>query len=192
MTNGTQNNSAKQENTDLPPKESIDPDATGSNQVASDHYEIKIRDHLETYWFEWFKGWSITNLENGEVLLSSSKIDQSALHGALNKISNLNLTLLSVTRASQNKESVAAFHQLTLFGVFKKNQQESGEKMNTLSIILSALTILMVLSQLICGLWLKFQGTDASSVAFHMRFGIGTVAMTLITVSVMLFSLLKN
>lgn len=103
MTNGTQNNSARQKNTDLQRKKSIDPDATDSNQLASDHYEIKIRDHLETYWFEWFKGWSITNLENGEVLLSSSKIDQSALHGALNKISNLNLTLLSVTRVSQNK-----------------------------------------------------------------------------------------
>lgn len=64
--------------------------------------------------------------------------------------------------------------------------------MNTVSIILSSLTILMVLSQLICGLWLKFQGTDASSVAFHIRFGIGTVAMTLITVTVMLISLLKN
>jgi hypothetical protein len=53
-------------------------------------------------------------------------------------------------------------------------------------------TILMVLSQLICGLWLKFQGTDAGNVAFHIRFGIGTVAMTLITVTVMLISVLKN
>src|SRR5512132_3458930 len=103
MTNGTQNNSAKQKNTALQLKQSIDPDATGSNQVDSDHYEIKIRDHLETYWFEWFKGWSITNLENGEVLLSSSEVDQSALHGALNKIWNLNLTLLSVTRVSEQK-----------------------------------------------------------------------------------------
>ena len=64
--------------------------------------------------------------------------------------------------------------------------------MNTLLITLSSLTILMVLSQLICGLWLNFQGTDTSSVAFHIRFGIGTVAMTLITVTVMLISLLKN
>lgn len=64
--------------------------------------------------------------------------------------------------------------------------------MNTLSIILSSVTILMVLSQLICGLWLNFQGTDAGSVAFHIRFGIGTVAMTLITVTVMLISVLKN
>ena len=60
-------------------------------------YEIRIKDHLDTYWLEWFDGWSITNLENGEVLLKSNRVDQSKLHGALNKIRDLNLTLLSVT-----------------------------------------------------------------------------------------------
>jgi hypothetical protein len=60
-------------------------------------YEIRVKDHLDTYWLEWFEGWSVTNLENGEVLLKSNKVDQSKLHGALNKIRDLNLTLLSVT-----------------------------------------------------------------------------------------------
>jgi hypothetical protein len=60
-------------------------------------YEIRVKDHLETYWFEWFEDWSITNLENGEVMLKSSKVDQSKLHGTLNKIRDLNLTLLLVT-----------------------------------------------------------------------------------------------
>lgn len=64
-------------------------------------YEIKIQDHLETYWYEWFDGWEICNLENGEVLLRSAGVDQSALHGALNKIRDLNLTLLSVIRISE-------------------------------------------------------------------------------------------
>ncbi len=60
-------------------------------------YEIRVRDHLETYWFEWFEGWSITNLENGEVLLRGYGVDQSKLHGALNQVRDLNLTLLAVT-----------------------------------------------------------------------------------------------
>jgi hypothetical protein len=60
-------------------------------------YEIRVKDHLETYWFEWFEGWSVTNLENGEVLLKSFSVDQSKLHGTLNKVRDLNLTLLSVT-----------------------------------------------------------------------------------------------
>jgi hypothetical protein len=59
-------------------------------------YEIRVRDHLETYWHIWFEGWSITNLENGEFLLKSTGVDQSRLHGALNKIRDLNLTLLGV------------------------------------------------------------------------------------------------
>lgn len=67
-------------------------------QPAAGGYEILVKDHLETYWFEWFEGWSIVNVENGEVLLKSDNVDQSKLHGALNKIRDLNLMLLSVTR----------------------------------------------------------------------------------------------
>ena len=40
--------------------------------------------------------------------------------------------------------------------------------MKIASIVLSSITILMVLSQLICGLWIQSQGTiDPSSVTFH-------------------------
>jgi hypothetical protein len=61
-------------------------------------YEIRIRDHLETYWHSWFEGWQLTNLAGGEVLLHRWNADQSALHGVLTKIRDLNLTLLSVQR----------------------------------------------------------------------------------------------
>ena len=63
-------------------------------------YEIQIKDHLETYWFDWFEGWEITNLENGQVLMRKSGVDHSELHGILNKVRDLNLTLISVTRKS--------------------------------------------------------------------------------------------
>jgi len=59
-------------------------------------FEIRVKDHLETYWHKWFEGWSITNLENGEFLLKGMDVDQSKLHGALNKIRDLHLTLLGV------------------------------------------------------------------------------------------------
>lgn len=61
-------------------------------------YEIRVRDHLDPHWYAWFEGWTLVNLENGEVLLSKSGVDQSALHGALNKIRDLNLVLLSVSQ----------------------------------------------------------------------------------------------
>ncbi len=61
-------------------------------------YEIRVKDHLDPCWWRWFEGWSLTNLNDGEVILRRSNVDQSALHGALNKIRDLNLTLLSVNR----------------------------------------------------------------------------------------------
>ncbi|MBE0698366.1 MAG: hypothetical protein IH586_15735 [Anaerolineaceae bacterium] len=64
--------------------------------------------------------------------------------------------------------------------------------MKIASIILSSLTILMGLSQLICGLWLQSNGADASNIAFHTRLGIGTVVMTLITIVVMLIFISKR
>jgi len=67
---------------------------------AVNGYEIRVSDHLSTHWFAWFEGWEITNLEDGEVLLRSSTVDQSGLHGALNRIRDLNLTLLSVSMIS--------------------------------------------------------------------------------------------
>ncbi len=60
-------------------------------------YEIRVKNHLDPCWQDWFVGWEITNLEDGELLLTSTTADQSALHGTLNKIRDLNLTLLSVT-----------------------------------------------------------------------------------------------
>ncbi len=41
---------------------------------------------------------SITNLENGEAILSGLIVDQSALHGLLAKVQQLNLTLISVKK----------------------------------------------------------------------------------------------
>ena len=66
-------------------------------------YQIKIKDHSTSDWCEWFEGWTLNNLENGEVLLTNRSVDQAALHGALNKIRDLNLTLISVIQISAEK-----------------------------------------------------------------------------------------
>ncbi len=60
-------------------------------------YDIRIAGHLDTNWTEWFDGLTITNFENGTTQLSGDLVDQAALHGTLNKVRNLNLTLLSIT-----------------------------------------------------------------------------------------------
>ena len=59
-------------------------------------YDIRIAGHLDKNWAEWFDGMTITNLDNGTTQLSGDLVDQAALHGTLNKVRNLNLTLISV------------------------------------------------------------------------------------------------
>ena len=62
-----------------------------------EYYEIKIKGHLDPCWSDWFGGLNVTHLEVGETLLSGPLPDQAALHGLLERIRDLNLTLISVT-----------------------------------------------------------------------------------------------
>lgn len=77
--------------------------ANKSQTNSGSAYEIRVKDHLEKHWSSFFSGWSIENLENGEVMLTIPNIDQAGLHGVLNKIRDLNLTLLSVRQTPEQK-----------------------------------------------------------------------------------------
>ncbi len=70
----------------------------GTPDQSGSAYEIRVQDHLEAHWIAFFEGWSLSNMENGEALLTNLNIDQAGLHGVLNKIRDLNLTLVSVNR----------------------------------------------------------------------------------------------
>jgi hypothetical protein len=75
-----------------------------TTERSGSSYEIRLKDHLDPYWFRLFDGWSINNLENGEVILSNPDVDQAGLHGVLNKIRDLHLPLLSV-RMIKNEDT---------------------------------------------------------------------------------------
>ncbi len=69
--------------------------------------EIKIRGHLGQYWSEWFSGLKVTPQEDDVCLLSGMLPDQAALHGLLERIRDLNLTLVSVTSSSSEQPPIA-------------------------------------------------------------------------------------
>lgn len=60
-------------------------------------YQIRIAGLLDSSWTEWFDGLAIIYIADDVTLLTGPLPDQPALHGVLNKIRDLGLTLLSVT-----------------------------------------------------------------------------------------------
>ena len=67
-------------------------------------YEIRVKGHLGGRWSEWFDGLEITNLENGEALLSGEIADQAALHGVLAKVRDLGLPLIAVAHVEPDQQ----------------------------------------------------------------------------------------
>ncbi len=62
-----------------------------------EYYEIKIKENLDQSWAERFAEMKLTHLEGDGTMLSGIMPDQGALHGMLERIRDLNLTLISVT-----------------------------------------------------------------------------------------------
>jgi len=61
-----------------------------------DHYVMRLKGHLDLRRAEWFDDMTITQEANGTTTLCGPVADQAALHGLLDKVRDLNLTLLSV------------------------------------------------------------------------------------------------
>ena len=77
---------------------------TFSSQSGGRVYEIHVKGQLNSRWSEWLEGLEVKLLENGEMILSGPIVDQAALMGVLNKLSHLNLTLLSVNEVKRKNE----------------------------------------------------------------------------------------
>ncbi len=65
---------------------------------AATVYQIRVSGHLGSEWGEWFGDFTIDNQPNGEATLTGVVMDQAALHGLLQQLFALNLTLIAVTR----------------------------------------------------------------------------------------------
>jgi hypothetical protein len=67
-------------------------------------YQIRVKGHLDETWMDWFSRLVIVNEENGEATLTGEARDQVELAGVLNRMFDLNLTLLAVNRISDPAE----------------------------------------------------------------------------------------
>jgi hypothetical protein len=61
-------------------------------------YEIRLAGHLDARWAAWFDGLTVSHEGDGTTLISGPVADQAALHGLLQRVRDLGLPLVSVTR----------------------------------------------------------------------------------------------
>jgi hypothetical protein len=74
---------------------------SGSFNSGKGFFEIHVKGHLDSKWSDWLEGLEVKLLDNGEMILSGTLVDQAALMGVLNKLNRLNLALLSVSQVNQ-------------------------------------------------------------------------------------------
>jgi hypothetical protein len=70
----------------------------GQNSLAPSVYKIIIKGHLNSQWAEWFYDLTITHEGDGTTTLYGPLPDQTVLHSVLNRIRDMNLRLISVTK----------------------------------------------------------------------------------------------
>lgn len=61
-------------------------------------YEIWVEGPLDERWSAWFEGMEITSRPGGMTVIVGQVADQAALHGLLDRVRDLGLTLITVRR----------------------------------------------------------------------------------------------
>jgi hypothetical protein len=82
----------------------------GDTSTGQDHdagrYKIRLKGHLAARWTAWFDGLSISRENDGTTIISGLVADQAALHGLLQKVRDIGLPLVSVTRVEPDQPDV--------------------------------------------------------------------------------------
>ena len=70
--------------------------ASPSRRHEAGQYEIRLQGHLDARWAAWFDGLTLTREGDGTTLIRGQVVDQAALHGLLQSLRDLGITLLSL------------------------------------------------------------------------------------------------
>ena len=68
-----------------------------ADDAATQQYEIRVGGHLGTRWSTWFDGLTLSCEGDGTSVIRGFVVDQAALHGLLQKLRDLGITLISLT-----------------------------------------------------------------------------------------------
>jgi hypothetical protein len=79
--------------------------STGHDHGAG-RYEIRLKGHLASRWATWFEGLSLAPRSDGTTIIHGFVADQAALHGLLQKVRDIGLPLISVTRVEPDLADV--------------------------------------------------------------------------------------
>jgi hypothetical protein len=69
-----------------------------ADRPEAGRYEIRLTGHLDAHWTAWFDGLDVSRDTDGTTVISGDVADQAALHGLLQRVRDLGLPLVSVTR----------------------------------------------------------------------------------------------
>ena len=66
--------------------------------VNQSTYLIHIKEKISPQVLDWFEKEMVVTTDQNETIMACKIVDQSALHGVLSKIRDLNLTLISIAK----------------------------------------------------------------------------------------------
>jgi len=69
-----------------------------SDPAEAGLYEVRLTGHLDARWTAWFDGLTVRHDDDGTTVISGRIADQAALHGLLQRVRDLGLPLISVSR----------------------------------------------------------------------------------------------
>jgi len=71
----------------------------------TNRYQILIKGHIDKSWAEWFDGFTLIHQDDGTTLMTGPVIDQADLHGRLERINSLGLTLIFIKQEESESSS---------------------------------------------------------------------------------------
>jgi hypothetical protein len=78
-------------------------DTSTDHDHDAERYEIRLQGQLAPRWAAWFDGLSLSSEKDGTTIIFGPVADQAALHGLLQRVRDIGLPLVSVTRVEPDQ-----------------------------------------------------------------------------------------